>query len=166
MSNPNVRYGKKAASPAAVADKSPAAAVKPKPAPQPPVEDAIALAEQRVRQAELALDGARAAQVRSQREVKVARVEVSKQIGAWVAGFGALRTAESVARETIASNQELKRQIAEGLVSPVTDGRVYRSAVDVTAHYGHGGSIDGSRGSAFRRGSFPASARGRRVAVR
>jgi hypothetical protein len=160
------RHGVKAPAKAVAPDKPPpAAAAAVKPVPQPPAEAAIAAAERQVRKAELALDGARAVVVRAQRTVKATRSDLAQALAAWQRGLTP-RTPEAVAREQIAANQAYKLAVVNGEIAPPEQPRIGRSAVDVTAHYGHGGSIDGSRGSAFRRGSFPASARGRRIAVR
>jgi len=118
----------------------------------------------RINDNELAL--ARSALRDAQTNQKATRADLSRAILAWQTGGRAPLTREQLVRETIAANQQEKLDRKEGRVPPRPERRVANSYMDRVGSMGHGDANDFARkqmNTGHRRGSFPASARGRQV---
>jgi hypothetical protein len=128
----------------------------------------IAAAERDLKNAEAALQEARKALQQQHGIVKHTRALLSKCIAAFQAEFAPI-TRETLVRETIAAEQQYKRDVLAGVIEPKKAPRLANSAVDRHAFYGAGGSADdfarSNMRTGFRRGTTRTLPDGRRVLI-
>ena len=115
----------------------------------------IGYAERDVEVAEQGLQEARKQVQQAHAAVKHARSLVSRALVAFNAEFPPI-TRETLMRETIAAEQQHKKDVKAGLVAPQRQSPIANSAIDRTAAYSHGGNADdfarGQMRTGFRRG--------------
>jgi hypothetical protein len=122
--------------------------------PAPATPEQVESAVTRRNRAEQKLANARVAVLSAQNAERAARGKLAEAVTTFQNGFPKV-TREQLARDVIASEQA--RKAAGHTLQP--QGRPGKSAVDRIAFYGRGGNPAGG-GGAYRRGAFPAQAKG------
>lgn len=117
------------------------------------------------------LHAARQERMKCEADVRAARAAMSAAIAQWH-GVGGGYTRDMLVKAELRAFQQHKQDVKDGKVNPRTQPGIANSVIDRSAAYsGHRGADANDfarrqmQNGGYRRGSFPASARGRRIAV-